>query len=161
MCLGSLAVARELQVRRLDHCWAERQLQLFVDHQSTQQSQPNGNVGLGWGISHNGVLVCAKVCRRKTSEIACNMICANKKVFLLTKFLLKVILWIFFLYFWSQKPHIWCQGWNSIWKTSEISRPYNKDGSHKSPKWDRNQRTSVSLSAASSFWNCYTTNTNP
>lgn len=69
--LGSLAVARELHGRGLNHCWAERQLQFFVDHQSTQQRQPNGNVGLRWGIPHNCVLVCAKVCRDKIFQITC------------------------------------------------------------------------------------------
>ena len=59
--IGSSAVAGELQLSGSDHRWAQRQLQLSVDHLPTEQKQPDINAELKWGISHHRVLDCAKV----------------------------------------------------------------------------------------------------
>lgn len=54
-----------LHARGPDHRRAERQLQLSVDHQPTEQNQPDRHAGLGGGFPHHCVVVCAKVRRDK------------------------------------------------------------------------------------------------
>lgn len=63
------AVAGEVLCRGFDHRGAERQLQLPVDHQSAQQTQPDRNVGIEGergeggrsGVPDHRLLDCAEV----------------------------------------------------------------------------------------------------
>ena len=63
--LGSPSVAGGLHAWGPVHRTTEKQLQLSVDHQSSQQKNTDRNVKNGKGIPYHCVLVCAKVRNEK------------------------------------------------------------------------------------------------